>query len=129
MGKKYKQWQDKEVALVKKLYLEKKSLQEIYAQFPHFDYRRVYNKITALFPDDFQKFTMRAERNHEQLEPINYGTIRISVIEIAKNKLGDRVTEIGGSYYLDGKRCLVQDLVRASKRITVSIQTCALENR
>jgi hypothetical protein len=111
----YRQWQEKDVAKLKKLYASKLSLAEIYAHFPEYDYRRVYNKITALFPDNFQKFTTRAVRNKSDLEPINYSTIRISVIEIAKNKLGDRVTEIKGSYYLDGKRCLAQDLIRASK--------------
>lgn len=108
-------WKDKELKLLIKLYNDKTPLPQIYKHFPNDDYRRVYNKITSLFPDDFQKFTMRAERNYADLEPINYGSIQIKVIEIAKNKLGNRVTEIGGSYYLDGKRCLVQNLIRASK--------------
>lgn len=108
-------WKDKELKLLIKLYKDKTPLPDIYKQFPHCDYRRVYNKITSLFPDDFQKFTMRAERNYADLEPINYGSIQIKVIEVAKNKLGDRVTKIGDSYYLDGKRCLAQDLIRLSK--------------
>lgn len=115
MATKTKQWQSDELQILIKLYKSKTPLQEIYKHFPHYDYRRVYNKITNLFPDDFKKFTMRTERNYEKLEPINYGSIQISVIEIAKNKLGDRVSEIGGSYYLDGKRCLVQDLIKSSK--------------
>lgn len=76
--------------------------------------RTIPNKIALLFPENFKRINKNDARE-EKLQPINYGKIRISVIEVAKNKLGNRVSEIGGSYYLDGKRCLAQDLIRASK--------------
>ena len=115
----YRQWTSEEEAKLVKMWKAGICMSDIAICFPARNIQAVREKLWRLKPAARETtFVMRAERNldEEPLSPINYGTIRIEVIEIAKNKLGDRVTEINGTYYLDGKRCLVQDLIGASKK-------------
>ena len=114
----YRQWTSEEENKLVKMWKAGISMQDIAICFPARNLQAVREKLWRLKPSARKTtFVMRAERNIDQdsISPINYGTIRISVIEIAKNKLGDRVSEINGTYYLDGKRCMVQDLIIASK--------------
>lgn len=133
MGNKFNQWQDREVELLRSLYMAKNPLNVIYSHFPHYECSRVYNKLTKLFPSEFRTFTTRAERNFdneykygEQADPM-VGDGLINAIShfgsiVTKNKDGIKIVvgsrlvrDVDGIYYLDGKKILIGNLIRASK--------------
>lgn len=116
MTKGHKHWNNIETIKLQRLFMAKMPMKEIYKQFPEYSQKRIYSKLTRLFPESFDIHTTRTERNHEKLEPINWGKVHLRVVEIAKNKLAGEFQEINGSYYINGKRILVQDLIELSKK-------------
>ena len=74
---------------------------------PRFSYKQIKDKLERI----------RQSANNDTVVSINYRTCRIEPLEDAKFHFGSRLKALRGGYYLDGKKILIGDLIRAANCI------------